>query len=609
MKKKLMILMLTCISLVSCKEPHEHNFSEWKVTKVATCNFDGEEQRTCECGEKETQVIAKTQHIEVVDAAVEATCSETGLTEGKHCSECGEVFVAQEVVDALGHTEVIDAAKDATCTETGLTEGKHCSVCNEVLVAQETIEAAGHSFKNPVVTTSPSTTNEGEMTSDCDNCDEKLTYKILKTPSVFLTKNTLTWLEVENATGYKLYDNDELVEDLGQSLQYVLPTNASMHSYSLQAYTDNAQYIENSEMSSKIDINISYGANLQANYGTNFDGFAANKSLNTIWENCYANFSTGKVEIEENNNNAYSKLVPLGPAEPATITKALNVAVLTQGTYTLSLDVFLSEEATGKLEFGIFNGNVWLPNDFKTVIDLSGATKGQWSTVTSTFTFNEDKVGPFANLDIAYSVSELLVEDYILIDNIQVLKDGANVDVNMNNDFEQFEISLSNKLSSTGWKQDNKGDVIYIADKLENSLVSENNNVYIKAYTSNADHTGFTVKGSDEIANAGVYKLSIKVKLGDQATSVDNIGFRFSSNIQTGIFEPFTHDVVFADLDTLSTEEWTTLEVVFENRHTLIVDFVNIDFWVFTHNDELLQDNNYVLIDDIQVCKVNYQQN
>ena len=66
---------------------------------------------------------------------------------------------------------------------------------------------------------------------------------------------------------------------------------------------------------------------------------------------------------------------------------------------------------------------------------------------------------------------------------------------------------------------------------------------------------------------------------------------------------------MFENLDTLSTEEWTTLEVIFENRHTLIVDFVNIDFWVFTHNDELLQDDNYVLIDDIQVCKVNYQQN
>ena len=56
------------------------------------------------------------------DKAVASDCVNTGLTEGKHCSTCGEVLVAQTVVDALGHTEVIDAAIAANCTNTGLTE-------------------------------------------------------------------------------------------------------------------------------------------------------------------------------------------------------------------------------------------------------------------------------------------------------------------------------------------------------------------------------------------------------------------------------------------------------------------------------------------------------
>ena len=115
------------------------------TSSTATCTEAGTATYTCtKCGDSYTEDVPAKGHTEVIDAAVEPTCTETGLTEGKHCSVCNEVLVAQTVVPAKGHTEVIDAAVEPTCTETGLTEGKHCSVCNEVLVKQNVVPAKGH---------------------------------------------------------------------------------------------------------------------------------------------------------------------------------------------------------------------------------------------------------------------------------------------------------------------------------------------------------------------------------------------------------------------------------------------------------------------------------
>lgn len=55
-------------------------------------------------------------HNIVTDAAVAATCTATGLTEGSHCSKCSAVFTQQTVIPATGHSYTA-TKQAATCID------------------------------------------------------------------------------------------------------------------------------------------------------------------------------------------------------------------------------------------------------------------------------------------------------------------------------------------------------------------------------------------------------------------------------------------------------------------------------------------------------------
>lgn len=106
-------------------------------------------------------------------AEVPATCVTKGTAATQQCKRCDYIVPAQSLsTDPNNHANIVkDVAVAPTCTETGLTEGSHCSVCNKILVAQKTVSALNHSFTNYISNDDATCTEDGTKTAKCDRCD------------------------------------------------------------------------------------------------------------------------------------------------------------------------------------------------------------------------------------------------------------------------------------------------------------------------------------------------------------------------------------------------------------------------------------------------------
>ena len=167
----------------------KHVYEGEKVLLAATCTKEGILKKTCTaCGKSISENIPKTAHTEVTDKGTAATCTESGISDGKHCSVCNAVTVEQKPIAALGHKEVVDEAVEATCSAPGKTEGKHCGVCETVLVAQTPITAEHTTIKrtwHPVTCNTKDENNDGEKDGNgavelyCTQCNTVRHYETI----------------------------------------------------------------------------------------------------------------------------------------------------------------------------------------------------------------------------------------------------------------------------------------------------------------------------------------------------------------------------------------------------------------------------------------------
>ena len=99
-------------------EDHVHQGKEWATVTPATCTETGVKAFVCTCGHTlETAAIATVPHTEEDIPGRAATCTESGLTDGKKCSACTTVTLAQTVIPPAGHS-----FEEGTCLGCGISE-------------------------------------------------------------------------------------------------------------------------------------------------------------------------------------------------------------------------------------------------------------------------------------------------------------------------------------------------------------------------------------------------------------------------------------------------------------------------------------------------------
>ena len=85
-------------------------------------------------------------------------------------SHCSDYVLSEMTHDASEHEEVIDPAIPATCSSEGLTEGSHCKLCGATIKPQEKTKKLPHTYSDWIVDKTATVDAEGHRYKECTVC-------------------------------------------------------------------------------------------------------------------------------------------------------------------------------------------------------------------------------------------------------------------------------------------------------------------------------------------------------------------------------------------------------------------------------------------------------
>lgn len=545
--------------------------------------------------------------------------------EEKHWKECEE---CQEKAYVGAHEDNEKIIQEAKCEEEGRKEIV-CQICERRY--ETTIEALEHDFTNQLSIVAPTHELEGSVTYGCKNgCGETQTFKILRIPTLELVGSSFVWSEVENATGYKFFKDEQEIDVGGLTSYELSQADLNVETFGVRAYTTDSNYVEYDDVKAEVRL-YKQSNNIQALYNCDFESGSGIKLSRTASWNVYPygnwsdldNSGVGGwyyIETQEDGNTCLKVPAVVWYPGNTTIKKDLSRETAQPGTYEISFDIKASHEAmtnnvNGK--YGALAMYMW--NDCENRVGVTDvhatsswvvkdiANEDTWSNVRVRYTINT--LGTYNQFNLIYwpesSVSEA---NCIYLDNIEVYKVVGgevveeNIDTLEGGDLEKWS---TNPMTQNMWYA---GDTVLIEPSaIGSSFIEEENNHALKIQSASKE-AAFNLKGNiSELRKGGLFEMNFKLKKGSDLSD-PAFGFTMWSFKNGTSFQLV--DVTPISISDANANEYTQYSVRFFSKGHEGADSLNIYYWIELDNANNDSENKYIIIDDVAIYKLdtNYEQ-